>query len=61
MEENLLVPASARPQILIDQDLNEQFSEDQLQDVVKNVAHRCGLLGRLPPTFYSLCESIERS
>jgi hypothetical protein len=56
MEENLLVPASAPPQISIDQDLNEQFSEDQLQDVVKNVAHRCSLLGRLRPTFYSLCE-----
>ena len=56
MEENLLVPASARPQILIDQDLNEQFSEGQLQDAVKNVAHRCSLFGRLRSTFYSLCE-----
>ena len=56
MEENLLVPASAPPQISIDQDFNEQFSEDQLQDVVKNVAYRCSLLGRLHPTFYSLCE-----
>jgi hypothetical protein len=49
----LLLPL---PKILIEKELNEQFSEDQLQDVVKNVAHRCSLLGRLRPTFDSLCE-----
>jgi hypothetical protein len=49
----LLLPL---PKIPIDQELNEQFSEGQLQDAVKNVAHRCSLFGRLRSTFYSLCE-----
>jgi hypothetical protein len=49
----LLLPL---PKISIDKEFNEQFSEDQLQHVVKNAAHRCSLLDRLRPTFYSLCE-----
>jgi hypothetical protein len=49
----LLLPL---PKILIEKELNEQFFEDQLQDVVKNDAHRYSLLGRLRFTFYSLCE-----
>jgi hypothetical protein len=38
---HLLLPF---PKIPIDQELNEQFSEGQLQDAVKNVAQRCNLL-----------------